>query len=276
MDYSPLPSLGLVAGLRLNDNKDYGTKLVPRGGLVWRIAEGFSFKALYGRAFRNPTFFEKYVYTRNVLYGDPDLTPEVIDTVDLGLDMMLGKKASVRFNAFFTETSDLIGRVKMVPAGFFDNTRPSPQYGNSNGERYRGLEAEAKATLGKGLQGFANVSWLMVAEQKDGSGDVPYVPEFMANMGLTWKSGKWTFSPYLQWMGERKGELVSGDPWTVKGYALLHATLACQIDSHWKVQVIGRNLTDTRYAYPEYVRRLIGEIPGGPGLSVYGKVELRF
>ena len=40
--------------------------------------------------------------------------------------------------------------------------------------------------------------------------------------------------------------------------------------------VIGENLTDRRYDYPEYVRQVIETIPGGPGRALYGRVRAEF
>ncbi|MBI4396137.1 MAG: TonB-dependent receptor, partial [Elusimicrobia bacterium] len=111
LEVAPVAPLKIVGGVRYNNNMEYGATAVPRVNAVFKAAENLTVKAQYGQAYRNPTFFEKYVNTKNVLYGDPDLKPEKINTVELASDWFT-KQRSVRFTFFNESTSNLIDRVK--------------------------------------------------------------------------------------------------------------------------------------------------------------------
>jgi len=268
--------LGLIAGLRLNNNKDYGTKITPRAGAVYNFSSRFSLKALYGQAFRNPNFFEKYVATVNVLFGDDKLNPEKIDTFDLGMDWLLDKNNSLRVNYFYLSTNDLITRSKVIPAGEKGNTKNTPQYGNSLGQKISGLEAELKGRILTRIDYFLNVSSIFSAKEKKDDSDVLFVPKFLSNGGFNIKFGKFTVSPYFQYVSAKKGKLANGTEVEVASYLLLNLNLLYEINKNLSLQLIGKNLTDQEYAYPEYIRRNIAEIPGGPGFQIYARANIGF
>ena len=58
---------------------------MPRAGLVWSAASRVHVKALYGRAFRAPSINEMRV-NQAALQGNPNLTPEQVGTLDLGVN----------------------------------------------------------------------------------------------------------------------------------------------------------------------------------------------
>lgn len=270
------PAIGLVGGVRYNYNKAYGSKVVPRGGLVYSLSDSLSIKLLYGKAFRRPNFFEQYVETRNILYGSKDLQPEEIETVDLGLDYLLDSKNSLRVNYFYTSTGNLITRSGVVLAGERDNTQDTPRYANSSGQRFHGIEAEVKGAFSGAVFYFANVSYVAGKEKEDHS-MIDFVPEVSGNFGLTWKPRKQlSISSTLQYIEAREGILAGGEFFSVDSQLLLHGTVTLRPFRWLTVQVIGRNITGLDMMVPEYIRRNIGQIPGGPGQAFYFKAVYTF
>lgn len=267
--------LGVVAGIRFNYNDTYGSKLVPRGGVVYSFTDRLSLKVLYGKAFRNPNFFEKYVNTVNVLDGDAKLMPEEISTLDVGVDCMLGRQHSLRVNYFYTSTDNLITRCKIVPAGERGNTKPTPQYGNAMGQKMQGLEMELKGLIHSGSNYFVNCS-IVTGKEKATDTDVEFIPRAVFNLGLNWNIGKVIVSPYLQYVGEKKGTLLNLSRFSEPAYSLLNFNVSYEFNKNLELQFIGKNLLDKTYAYPEYIRRKVAETPGGPGISAYGKLVFTF
>lgn len=263
--------LGAVVGVRLNHNKEYGTNVTPRAGLVYSLSERASLKFLYGRAYRNPNMFEKYASLANVLFGDPKLNPEKIMTFDLGLDWMFASENNLRMNVFYFSTNDLITRNKLVAAGALGNSVPTPQYGNSDGQEMIGLEMELKGRLAKKITYFANLSSILQASERADDSDVPFVPMMLGNIGLGYQTGSLTISPYLQYVGKKSGELATGVPTEVPAYTLLNVNLSYKVCEFFSLQLIAKNVTDTAYVYPEYIRRVLTEIPGGPGFQIFLK-----
>ncbi len=271
-----IDKFGLVAGMRIINNKDYGTKVTPRAGIVFNATPRLSFKALYGQAFRNPNFFEKYVATQNVLFGDPALNPEKINTFDLGIDWMWFKNNSLRLNYYYFTTDDLIARSKIIPAGEKGNTVNTPQYGNTKGQKISGLEVELKGNLVQKADYFLNFSTIFSAKESATDVDIMFIPKLLSNAGINMKLNKFTISPYLQYVGSKKGTLTNKTEAEIKSYFLLNLNLNFKLNKTVELQLIGKNLTDEEYFYPEYIRRNIAEIPGGPGLQIYGQVIINF
>lgn len=270
--------VGLVGGLRYNENSEYGGHLSPRLGLVVAATDALSFKLLYGNAFRNPNFFEKYVETVNVLWGDPNLEPEKIDTIDVGVDYMLSALHNVRLNYFYVETDDVIARSKTIPAGQGGNTKPTPQYGSASGQKLSGFEAEWRGWLTEHVFHFINVSYVKGEERATGA-DVMFVPQYLANLGLTWRpSPGFSVAYYLHHVGEKRGKLVTaGTPEvTTEPYTLLNVAINGELGGGFAARLTIKNVLNSGYSYPEYIRQRIAETPGGPGRAIYARLSYHF
>ncbi len=97
------PRLSLTVGGRLTNHSSYGTRMVPRVGLLFRAAASFRVRASYGQGFRAPDLGQLYYrfLTPSGLYqiiGNPNLSPESSTTTQLGFDSTLGR---LRFSATY-------------------------------------------------------------------------------------------------------------------------------------------------------------------------------
>ncbi|MDP2876064.1 MAG: TonB-dependent receptor, partial [Holophaga sp.] len=266
-------TIGVVSGVRYTQNNVYGSSITPSLGLVLNATPNLTFKALYGSGSRDPNFFELYVATVNVLNGNTDLKPEKVKSYELGMDYVFGSY-SLRVNAFLADTSDLIARSLMVPAGVNGNTRPTPKYGNIDGQKLSGIEAELKGSFHSSERHFVNIS-LLKGTEKANSVDVMFIPKVLANVGVNWSPVKaFTISPYFQYVGAKEGTLTNGTPVQVSSYTLANLNIEYRFDAFW-LSLTGKNLFDKAYANPEYIRRLVPETPGGPGRSVYLQIGFR-
>lgn len=283
-DAQPIPKLGVTVGVRANHNTQAGTSVIPSLAAVYTLTDGLTVKALYGQGFRNPSFFEKYVRTVNILAGVLDLKPERIATVELGIDAVIARSYSVRLNGFYTKTDDYISRRGLTEADLAAlNAEPGfgsgelrwargSIYENRPGQKYQGIEVELRGEPHPTLGFYGNYSH---KEGTDSAGDpLLFFARDLANLGLTWKPlPRVTFSPALQVVGPRRGHYKGLYPWNgwpegdyrLGGYALVNLNLAVRVAPRITLSLLGRNILDKTYEYPEYVRRGIPAIPGGPG-----------
>lgn len=297
-DVKVLPGLRAVGGLRFNHNRDYGDTNVPRGSLVFTAGDNLFFKLLYGQAYRNPTFFEKYVNTRDVLYGNPDLKPERIESLELSSDWVAGASHSLRLTLFTLSTSDMIGRVKTWRAGDVPPvtlledrgaptapTRNTPGYDNTKGQQIHGLEFEVSGRLLDELLAYSlNASYKEGKEKADWS-PIQYLDQIVGNVMLTSRFDRAAAILAVEVVGPRRGNIDAGvaapgffrgQEITVPGYALLNVKLTYSLAEHWTVSLIGRNLLGQEVLYPEYIRRRIDAVPGDSGVNVFGQLSAQY
>jgi outer membrane receptor protein involved in Fe transport len=289
-EISPTDPVNVTLGSRYNTNKQAGAAFVPNLGVVYSVMDNLSVKALYGAGFRNPSFFEKYVFTVNVLAGDPDLKPEKINTYELGVDYMYSKY-SFRLNGFYTTTGDLIGRTALTAADTaIYNHRTDygtgnmlwskgAKYINIEGVSYQGVEFEIKGRPFNLVNFFANVSYKTGKDNNDN--ELLFFAPLLGNASVTVSPKSWlSFTGSSQYIGERKGHykpLYVWNRWTeadytLPSYILANLTLTIKPTENLSLLLQGNNLLDEVYEYPEYIRMGIPSIPGGPGRAFYLKL----
>ena len=296
-DAEALPRVRVVAGLRGNHNAQYGNAWVPRTAVVWKTTDDLTVKALYGSAYRNPTFFEKYVNAQNVVYGDPDLKPEKTNSAELSTDWTHGRTLC-RLTAFSQDIRNRIGRFRTyapgeVPAVSLLETRPlstvpvlpTPGYDNGAGVRLSGVEAEARGTV------FADrLFWTVSGGWKDGRDNVTkrtvdYLDRFLAHGDATVRTGRLMNTLSADYVGPRKGHIDDNPfyivtPGLVKGQSVVVPSRtrfdykgAVSI-GRWEFFVQAMNLFKTRVLYPESIRARIETVPGDGNRRFYAGLSV--
>src|SRR5690606_6167588 len=82
---SPIRSLSLTLGGRIDDNDAFGTFSTGRAALSWLPAHGLRVHAAFGTAFKEPTFFENFA--TGFARGNPDLEPEHARSGEAGVEV---------------------------------------------------------------------------------------------------------------------------------------------------------------------------------------------
>lgn len=298
VEFGMLEKLKVVGGVRYNNNSEYGGTYVPRVSMVYLATEKLFVKLLYGSAFRNPTFFEKYVNTRNVLYGDPDLNPERIATLELSADWSVAKQG-LRLTLFGLKTDDMIGRIVTYQSGDIpaiteledreSDTTPSratPGYGNAEGQRIYGVEFDIRGEiLGEKLLGYImNCSYKEGKEKSDWS-PIQYLDQVVVNASLENRISGFTNVLTINYIGERKGtisdgslspDFTPGQEVVVPAHVLLNWKTTYQIFQNLEISLVITNILGQEVLYPEHVRRNIDVVPGDGGTNFFGQIKYRF
>lgn len=123
----------VIYGGRVDDYSTFGSQSSPRLGAVWMPASNYSFKALYGKAFRAPNANE--LRGTNFATSSPDMKPETLDNYELTFTREFDA-GTVQLVGFKTRWHDRILIVNQV-------------YRNGGESESRGAELAAKFNSGR-------------------------------------------------------------------------------------------------------------------------------
>ncbi|HWZ74847.1 MAG TPA: TonB-dependent receptor [Casimicrobiaceae bacterium] len=209
--WSPLPALSLLAGVRYSDVRfssvdhyinaqnpdDSGgvgySHTSPVVGAVWHVHNDVNVYANWGEGFETPTFIELAYRTvgTGLNFG---LQPSVSRSGEIGVKALVGQNQRMTLAAFSTKTSNEI----IIDTATGGRTT----YKNASKTQRRGVEAEWEANLGQGLTAYASYTYLsakFAAEASTGvppqpipvGARLPGVPAANAYAELAWSRPQW-------------------------------------------------------------------------------------
>jgi iron complex outermembrane receptor protein len=250
--------LSITGGARWDHLNDVGDEVSPRLAAVYTVPQGPSFKALYGRSYRAPSF-EELAFDLPGLIGVPTLRPEVADTVE---GAFVWKRSDLVLSAdyFFTSLRDLI-----ATAGPFDPQVAQP-FVNGPGVHTNGFEVEARRILSSSSSLFLAYTHESTTDRATGL-DVPDAAANLAFLGGTFAVRDWgQVTPTLLVRDSRPRAGLDPRP-AVPAYALLDLNLRSkQLYKTFTLTVTGRNLLNKSYFDPAPINGLPGDYPR-PGRS---------
>ncbi len=137
---------------RLDDSDAFGTFTTWRAGVAYDLGAIARVRAVAGRAFREPTFFQNFA--TGFVTGNPDLRPEQSGSWEVGVDRRIGNdRALISATWFDQRFTDLIEYTYTGSPG-------DPNYVNVAGARARGLELSLHAALFRNVALTAGYTWL--------------------------------------------------------------------------------------------------------------------
>lgn len=236
------PDWELTVGGRYDDFSDFGSTFNPRVALVWSQSLSSTYKLLYGRAFRAPGFAELLTVNNPVALGNEDLSPEIIDTVELSYNYKQGSNLNMSLNAFYYEIEDFITFV----ADQNGSTATAQNVGQRKG---MGLEAETKWGITDDIALQISYSYVE-AEDEVVNDDVGDYPNHQLKTNLNWNINEdisFNISAFL--VGERK-RAVTDSREALSGYTDLSANFRYANIKGWAVDLTFKNLLDDEIFEP--------------------------
>jgi outer membrane cobalamin receptor len=177
--WQALSRLTLSAGVRAEDNANFGTRVVPRAGLLFvaHLGDGFwgdtRLHAFYGQGIKEPNFDQSFG-TSPCYPGNPALRPEASRTWDAGIEQKLASDhLNVSMDYFSDRFYDMVSFDYCLPATPGLPPPPCPvtpppasecsagsgYYFNTDLARARGATVEAEAKPFRWLKVAANYTY---------------------------------------------------------------------------------------------------------------------
>jgi iron complex outermembrane receptor protein len=266
------PDWILTAGVRLDDYSDFGATVNPRLALVWNPSPSLTAKALYGRAFRAPSFTELYGNNIVAIAGNPDLEPEIINMVQFALAKQWSPRVRTSVNLYGYDLDHQIrgGTERGTPG----NPLTKIQQQNREGRRGYGVELEAEYQVAEDLSVRANYAYY--TPQNALPDDVSRLaPEHQIYTALDWRIAQdWSLNARLKWVSDREWESM-GEAAKIEDYTWAGATLRRSDPQGWFFSLTLDNLFDADGAEPA----LFSAIPYGiplPGRRVMAQFGWHF
>ena len=103
----PAKWLAFNAGARIDVDQRYGVFASPRFAATLSPFRGSAFKAIYAKAFRAPTAFERYYADSTSQVPASDLKPEVVRSIEGSFEQRFGTQR-LEFGGFQSSWSDLV------------------------------------------------------------------------------------------------------------------------------------------------------------------------
>ncbi|MBA2291003.1 MAG: TonB-dependent receptor [Gemmatimonadales bacterium] len=180
-------------GIRVDHSSVFGTFGTWRGGLAVTATPTTRLRAVAGRAFREPTFYQNFA--EGFVIGNPNLRPEQATSWEIGIDQHAANgRVLVRATWFTQHFTDLIEYS-------FGTVPDAPNYFNVAGARARGIEIEISATLTPRVRADVGYTWLHTEVIEAGFDDTPtgfFVegvtllrrPAHSATAAVAWQGGR--------------------------------------------------------------------------------------
>jgi iron complex outermembrane receptor protein len=258
----------LTAGVRYDHYSDFGNTVNPRFALVWDINEQLTSKLLYGKAFRAPSFTELGTQNNPILLGNPNLKPEVINTVEWAFDYRPFSSLRTALNFYYYHINDLITTTP------FKNNNSISQYNNFGNQDGYGSELELNWKLSEQWNLSGNYAW-QYSRSDHTKARVTGVPEHQVYFAATWQfMPKWQFQSQLKWIGKRTR--LPNDTRLLKDYETIDFTLrGNKLWGHLNLAASLRNAFDSNNLEPIKIEDLPVNLPL-PGRNFYLEASIDF
>ncbi|MDH5762963.1 MAG: TonB-dependent receptor [Nitrospinota bacterium] len=171
-EYRLFTNLTFTLGLRYDNYDDVGDRLTPRIAGVWQVNDQHILKAQYAQAFRPPTFFEMFGQNNPVIAGNPNISPSVIDTFEVG-HIYRKARTVVRTTLYYSILDKLIE----VSGG---------KYQNSGGATQMGVELEWEQEITSQLKLNSNLT-LQETKDRETNESVEGSANLLANVGVNYR-----------------------------------------------------------------------------------------
>ncbi len=232
-----------LAGVRDEDNQQFGTHVVGNVGLARKLAEHYRVTATWGTAFRAPTFNDLYFPSFDPNFAppsDPNLKPEESRSAELGFEALFAR-ARASLHLYQTHFDQLIT---------FDLTTFRPV--NVGSARVRGAELQVEYRTDTWKIG-GQITRLDPLNLGQGGAPDTLLPRRARDSGsleVRRFFPSTSIAAITRWEGRRFDDLANLAP--LGGYATLDLVAEQSIGRAWKLAARVANVLDHDYATARY------------------------
>ncbi|HHT9119210.1 MAG TPA: TonB-dependent receptor [Candidatus Hypogeohydataceae bacterium YC41] len=234
--------LKLSAGVRALSNSIFGRKLLPQGGISYRVVSELEVRGSVSTGYRSPTVNELFFPFPAM---NPSLIPETSTNYEVGLNYSPMKHLSFSPTFFITEIDNLIVRV---------GRPPHARVFNGGSATHRGFELDINSRPIGGLVLWTNYSFL------DPDDDTLASPEHKIGAGLHYHYKRFGGGISAEYVHGLFGNINHED--RLPDYLLVNAKLKYKIAKFIEALANVENLTNKDY-------ELEKDFPM-PGTNFYG------
>lgn len=191
------PKVKAYLGARFDASKYYGNYVSPRLALVYQPDGKTSYKAVYGRPFRNPSAFERFYDDQGLSYAaNPTLRRETAQAFELSAERKLGQGMTGLVNAYHYDLNNVI-------QGIYDEFEVMTYY-NTGGRRSTGVELELRGRL-KDRVDLMGSYVVQKASDRENGRHLPNSPGQIGKVraGIAMARNKVQLSGGMQYLSER-------------------------------------------------------------------------
>ena len=224
----------LNAGVRYDDNADFGSATSPSAGVVYRISgDDALIRAQVAKGFSAPPS----VWVNHPEIGNKDLEPEIATNYQVGGEVRPFKFLRLELNFFRAEVEDLIRY-----------SWDTETYENIDKVTRQGLEGNIRAAFDSGLALSFGGSYVDVRDEKTEE-VIQDIPRTLFNVSASYTHEWMTHSIVGRYIDHNSSYPETEDKVFVFDY-LVKLKLPCP-DRYGKVSLFGAvyNLTNTSYVY---------------------------
>ena len=217
--------LTLSGGIRLEDNKAFGSEWVPQVGLTYTPSRHTVIKASIAKGFRSPTLRELY-YRAGWAAANPDLKPERLTNYELSFSQAFLKgRLAAELTGYIADGTNIIQQ---------EGTPPNAKNVNTGAFKNKGVELALRSHPVKGLTLRGQYAYL------DLSVPMMNAPRQQASLSVSYEKRLWSVGADYQYTNDLY--LTRGNNPVKESYGLLNARL-----QYLCVFVKGENLTNRDY-----------------------------
>ncbi|HSP69648.1 MAG TPA: TonB-dependent receptor, partial [Bryobacteraceae bacterium] len=164
--------------------------------LIYQPSSGWTYKFLYGRAFRNPSAFDLFYEDGLAAVANPDARPEKVDTIEVDVERRIGKRMNLLTTGYGYRLRDFL--VSVYTPGGVAQTQNAGQIHSA------GFALELQTRPAAWLEATAGYS-LQAAEYDPSGQTLPNSPRHLAKVHFALPLGrKLDFSSGMQYFSARE------------------------------------------------------------------------
>jgi outer membrane receptor for ferrienterochelin and colicins len=230
----------LNLGLRVETSHYRSDAVTPRAAIIYQPSERWSWKLMYGRAFRNPTAYEMFYADGATSIANPRARAETANVYEAAAERRLGKSVSAILSGYRYELRNML--IAQFDSGCHQ------QYRNLGGASANGIELELNGVTHSGIEALASFT-VQRTTAEPARPRQPNSPEQIGKLRVSAPllSGRWNLSGGLQFLGSRNTSNGRRLPALLLPEIVISSAGFC---SHYGLQFGIRNILDHEWSAP--------------------------